>query len=105
MEAADTIHYIYMWDKIFRKNEQIVSRKIAGDLFLVPIKGKLADMQRIFTLNPVGEYIWQTLDNQKSLRDICNEVIAKFEVEKEQAESDISEFIHELLDTDLIKEQ
>jgi hypothetical protein len=103
MEAADKIH-AYMWDKIFRKNEQIVSRNIAGELFLVPIRGKLADMQQIFTLNPVGEYIWQELDNQKRLKDICNGVISNFKVEKEQAESDISDFIHELLDSDLITE-
>ena len=95
----------HMWDKIFNKNEHIVSRKIAGELFLVPIRGKLADMQQIFTLNPVGEYIWQELDNQKRLKDICNGVISTFEVEKEQAESDISDFIHELLDSDLITEQ
>ena len=94
-----------MWDKIFRKNDQLVTRKIAGELFLVPIRGKLADMQRIFALNPVGEYIWRELDNRKSLRDICNGVIAAFEVEKEQAQSDIADFIGELLDADLIREQ
>jgi len=104
MDAADTIHH-HMWDKIFRKNDQIVSRKIAGDLFLVPIRGKLADMQKIFVLNPVGEYIWEALDNEKSLKDICDGVAATFEVEKEQAESDLSGFIHELLDADLIREQ
>jgi hypothetical protein len=104
MEAADKIHHD-MWDKVFRKNDQLVSRKVAGDLFLVPIRGKLADMQRIFTLNPVGEYIWQALDNQKSLKDICKGVIAAFAVERQEAESDISDFIHELLDAGLIREQ
>jgi hypothetical protein len=104
MEAFDKMHS-HMWDKIFRKNQQIVSRKIAGELFLVPIRGKLADMQQIFTLNPVGAYIWQELDREKSLKDICNGVISTFEVEKEQAESDISDFIHELRASDLIMEQ
>jgi hypothetical protein len=104
MEDANKIDSS-MWDKIFSKNEQIVSRKIAGELLLVPIRGKLADMQQIFTLNPVGEYIWQELDHQKRLKDICNGVLATFEVEKERAESDITGFIHELLDSDLIKEQ
>lgn len=104
MEGADKIDSS-VWDKIFSKNEQIVSRKIAGELFLVPIRGKLADMQQIFTLNPVGEYIWRELDNQKPLKDICNGVISTFEVGEKQAESDIADFIHELLDSDLIKEQ
>ncbi len=89
--------------KVFKKNDNVVSRRIAGEFLLVPVKGKLADMQRIFTLNPVAEYIWQGLD-EKNLNDICNGVVSTFEVKREQAEKDIREFIEELLDSDLIKE-
>jgi hypothetical protein len=92
-----------IWGKIFKKNDNIVSRKIADELFLVPIKGTLADMQRIFTLNPVAEYIWQEMEN-RTLNDICSGVISTFEVKREKAESDIREFIVELLDADLIRE-
>lgn len=89
------------WDKIFRKNEAVVARKIADELFLVPVKGTLADMQRIFTLNPVAEYIWQELD-KRNLNNICNGVVSTFEVGREQAETDIREFITELLEANLI---
>ena len=94
--------YTDIWDKRFKKKDTIVSREIAGEYFLVPIRGKLADMQKIFTLNPVAEYIWQELDN-KNLNDICNGVVSAFEVGKEQAQSDIKEFIAELLEADLIE--
>jgi Coenzyme PQQ synthesis protein D (PqqD) len=92
-----------IWSKAFRKNSNIVTRKIAGELFLVPIRGSLADMQRIFALTPVAEYVWQQL-NTKSLRDICSDITATFDVERDQAESDIQEFISELLDAQLIQE-
>jgi hypothetical protein len=91
------------WDKIFRKNDAIVSRKIADELFLVPVKGNLADMQMIFTLNPVAEYIWNELDT-KNLRDIRNGIVTTFQVERERAEADVSDFITELLEADLIRE-
>ncbi len=90
--------------KIFKKNDGIVGRKIAGELFLVPIRGKIADMQRIFSLNPVGEFIWHNLDGQKTLSDIRNQVIDNFLVDTGEAESDIREFISELIKADLIKE-
>jgi hypothetical protein len=93
-----------IWDKVFRKDENIVSRKIAGEFFLVPISGNLAHMQKIFTLNPVAEYIWQEIDKQKTLHDICNGIVSVFNVKKEQAESDIREFVTELLAEDLIRE-
>jgi hypothetical protein len=92
-----------MGEKIYRRNEDIVTRKIAGELFLVPIRGKVADMQRIFTLNPVAEYIWQEIDKQ-NLNDIRKGVLARFDVEEERADVDISEFIAELLDAELIRE-
>ena len=93
-----------LWEKVFKKNNNIVSRKIAGEFFLIPVRGRLANMQKIFTLNPVAEYIWQELDNQKNLRDICNGVMSSFSVKKEQAQSDVRGFITDLLEEDLITE-
>ena len=90
--------------KIYKKNGDIVTRRIAGDLFLIPIRGKLAEMQRIFVLNPVSEWIWQELDGQKRLDEIRQSVVAKFDVEEKKADSDIREFIAELLEANLIKE-
>lgn len=93
-----------MWEKTFKKKGNIVSRKIAGEYFLVPVRGRLADMQKIFTLNPVAEYIWNELDKNSKLEDICNGIASVFDVKKEQAESDVLEFIAELLKEDLVTE-
>ena len=90
-----------MMGNIYGKNKDVVTRKIAGDLFLIPIKGKIADMQRIFTLNPVGEYIWQEMDHQKSFDEIRKGIINRFDVEEEKADSDMREFIAGLLEADL----
>ena len=89
--------------KVYRKNVEVVTRRIADELFLVPIKGNIADMQRIFTLNPVAEYIWQKLD-EKNLIEIRDGILAQFDVEKERVDSDIQGFIAELLEADLISE-
>ncbi|MBI5076233.1 MAG: PqqD family protein [Nitrospirae bacterium] len=86
------------------KNEDIVTRKIAGELFIVPVRGRLADMQRIFTLNPVAEYIWDSLDGRASIEDIRRGVLSAYEVPEDQANTDIADFIRELLDADLIRE-
>jgi hypothetical protein len=90
--------------KIFKKGDELVSRQIAGETILVPIRGELVDMQQIFALNPVAEYIWQELDGQKDLSEICEGVLANFEVDREQAETDLQEFVGELLAAGLILE-
>jgi hypothetical protein len=61
-------------------------------------------MQRIFTLNPVGEFIWQEMDNRKTLEEIREGIVNRFDVEEEMADSDLREFMASLLEADLIGE-
>jgi hypothetical protein len=93
------------YNKVFIRNSDVISRKIAGELFLVPVKGKMADMENIFALTAVAEYIWDQLDGRKSLNEILNNVVERFDVGHEQAESDIREFIMELMGAGLISEE
>ncbi len=87
----------------FRKKENIVTRLIAGETLLVPIYGELANMEKIFTLDPVATFIWEHLDGNKSLKEIRDGVLNAFDVKKEQADMDISEFIDELVKADLVE--
>jgi hypothetical protein len=90
--------------KVFQRTRNIVSRRVAGELFLVPVAGNLADMQRIFALTKVAEFIWERLDGQKSLSDILNDVVEGFDVDEKQADSDIQALVTELLTEGLVQE-
>jgi len=89
---------------IFRKRGEIVARDIAGETILVPVRGNLADMQRIFSLSPVAAFLWEQIDGKQELQMILAKVIEDFEVEREDASSDLREFITELLEAGLIEE-
>jgi hypothetical protein len=91
-----------IWQRIFKKKPEVISRSIAGETLLVPISGKLADMQNIYSLNPVAALIWMSLDGENSLSHIRNEIINNFEASEDLLEADIIEFIHSLLQEDLI---
>ena len=93
------------WSRIYQREENIVSREIAGETILVPIRGKLADMQNIFTLNTVGAYIWDLLDGTKSLAQILEALLDHFEVSRQKAEEDILEFITQTVETGLISKK
>ncbi len=93
-----------IWKKIYKKQEDIVSREIAGETILVPIRGKLVDMQRIFSIDTVAEYIWHQMDGENSLDIICEKVLDTFEVGRKEAQNDILSFVNELADTNLISE-
>jgi hypothetical protein len=92
------------WDRRYRRHEHIVSRAIIGETLLVPISGQLADMQHIFTLNPVADFVWNHLDGERTTGQIVGGILEEFEVASEMAESDFLELIEALISADLIEE-
>ena len=93
-----------IWLKVFERPQNIVSRNIAGELFLVPVAGKLADMQRMFALTTVAEFIWERLDGIRSLGEIRDDVLRCFEAEQGQIDADVEAFVTELEKEGLLKE-
>lgn len=93
------------WTKIYRQGGDVVTRKIAGELFIVPVSGKLANMQKMFALTHVGAYIWSLFDGNRPLSDLREKVLIAYTVEKNQAESDMREFVADLLGAGLIFEE
>ena len=92
-------------NSIYCKREDSVTRQIADETLLIPIRSHLADMQNIFALeNQVAEYIWQQLDGKRNLEEIHRGITTEFEVENGQAGSDLEEFISQLLEAGLIEE-
>jgi hypothetical protein len=89
-------------ERVYKRRDEIISRSIAGETILVPITGNLADMQKIFSLNPVGEFIWEHLDGGRKLSEISGDLQDFFDVGKEEADADIRKFVSELLKEDLV---
>jgi hypothetical protein len=84
-------------DNVFQKNDNVVSRKIVDELILVPIRRNVADMESLFTLNEVGARVYELIDGERSVRDICTAIVEEFEVEAEEAQSDVTGFLEKLL--------
>lgn len=75
----------------------MVARKIADEFILVPIVGRGADVDAIFTLNRVGAFIWDRLDGAMTGEAIVSALVEGFEVDREQAETDYETFLDQLL--------
>ena len=54
-----------MIDKCYKKNPNIVSRMIADECILVPIRHDVENLGSIYTLNEVGAFIWNSIDGKK----------------------------------------
>jgi len=91
-------------DRVFKKNHDILMRTVAGETILVPIRGRIADMQRIFTLNPVGVFIWGQLTGELTLAEIQARICDEFEVTPEESQADLQDFVAGLLSAGLVEE-
>ena len=89
-------------DRIYKKNENFVFRKIEGETILVPIKDNVGDMGSIYNLNYVGAFVWEQVDGAKSLQDIKNRLLEEYEVSFRETEDDLLEYIAQLKEIDAV---
>jgi len=83
---------------IFKHSPSIVSRSIAGEMILVPIRKNVGDLESIYTLNETGARIWELIDGQRSSADIHKQVEAEYEIDPVDAEQDLLELLENLLE-------
>jgi len=81
---------------LFRKASSIVSRKVAGEMILVPIRRNAGEVECIYALDEVGARIWELLDGQRSLQAVRDVILEEFEVSETEAEGDLLALIEQL---------
>jgi coenzyme PQQ synthesis protein D (PqqD) len=77
----------------FVKDNQSVTRSIAGETIIVPVRSGVGDLDSIYTLNEVGTSIWELIDGTRSVEQIVEEIGNKYEVSSDEAAKDVSEFL------------
>jgi hypothetical protein len=84
------------------RSSNVVSREIAGETLVVPVRGGVGDLDSIFSFNPLGSHLWELLKEGASVEGMAEWVVEHYEVASEQASEDIRSFVDELRRTGLI---
>ena len=53
-------------------------------------------------INAIGKVIWLHLGTSSSVKELCQELVAKYEVDLETCEKDVLEFLNKLLGQSII---
>lgn len=88
----------------YTQAEKVIMREIAGEFILVPIKGRLADLQRIYMLEGIGSFLWTTLNKPITEEEIVLRVVEEFDVDKHTAMLDVRDFLAKMKKEGLIVE-
>jgi Coenzyme PQQ synthesis protein D (PqqD) len=62
-----------------------------------------ARAEAYFGLDGVGSEIWNMIEQPRRVRDICAQLVGRYEVEPQTCEDDLLKFLYELLDYGLIR--
>jgi hypothetical protein len=87
----------------FTKKGDFVSRTIADEMVVVPVRGQVGDLDAIYNMNEVGAFIWNRIDGRTTLRQIVEAVGAEFEAASADVEKDALQFIAALQTAGLVE--
>jgi hypothetical protein len=74
-----------------KQHPDVVYTDLVDGAVLLHLETKL-----YYSLNEAGTTVWRLLNSTESREDLIQRLTSEYEVEKEQAESSVSEFIQEL---------
>ncbi len=90
--------------ELYVRSDTVVSRVIAGEVLIVPIRKGVGDLASIYSLNPVASAIWEAISRPRSLDEIVRLVAAEFEAESERIARDVKDFFSEMESAGLVME-
>lgn len=91
---------VYFMKNIFLKKRVskslgFVFKKMGDEGILVQITQNVVNMDKVYTLNELGSFIYHYIDEPKEVNFLLNEIIKEFEVTPEVAEKDLEYFLND----------
>lgn len=83
---------------LIRRNKELLSSEMNDELVMMNLESN-----NYFGLNKVGKYIWEFLEEEQTLDNLCEKLTSKYDVSFEQCKSDITPFINKLKELNIIE--
>lgn len=81
-----------------RQHPNQVAAEADGEVLMMHIESG-----NYYGLNEVASFLWQQLDTAKSVQELCDAVLAEFDVEEAACVADALGFLQDMLDDGLIE--
>lgn len=85
---------------ILNKKKKLPWRNIENNIIIVDL-----DREKVLDLDNSAKEIWELIDGKKSITDIAENLIEKYDISKQDIVKDIISFINELLKRELVYEE
>jgi hypothetical protein len=85
------------------RSSSVVSRVIAGETLIVPVRGGVGDLASIYSLNEVASSIWTAIAQPCGQDEIVERIAEEFSGEGPQVEQDVKCFLAEMQSAGLVE--
>ena len=68
-------------------------REIAGTYVVVPVGERVIDFKGMMTLNEVGSFVWDKMQNECTFDEILVSILEEYDVDADTAKADLESFI------------
>ena len=85
------------------RSRAVVSRLVAGETLIVPVRGRVGDLPSVYSFNETGSLIWKLLDTPKRFAEVVSAVAQAYEVDAERVRQDVARFLGDLASASLVE--
>lgn len=82
---------------ILKRNSDIVCSEVDGETVMMDL-----NFENYFGMKSVGTRIWQLLDSEISFGSLCEQLINEYEVSEKQCKEDVTRFLVELYEQEMV---
>jgi Coenzyme PQQ synthesis protein D (PqqD) len=86
-----------------RRSSNVVSRVVADEAIVVPIRRGAADLDSIYTFNEAGTELWALIEKGLDPAGLISHLQSQYGISAEQAEQDAHSFLKDLSDEGLVE--
>jgi Coenzyme PQQ synthesis protein D (PqqD) len=86
----------------FVRSKSVVSRVIAGETLIIPVRKGVGDLASIYSLNEVATSIWETVSTPRTREEIISAIGREFAADEREVSRDVDSFLSEMNSAGLI---
>ena len=80
-----------------------ITKKVAGDVIVIPAEQALVDFKAVITLNESGAFLWELLKEEQTKESLLEKMAQEYDADKDLILADIEEFLKVLEDKGLLE--
>lgn len=89
---------------VFERDPAAVTRIFGAETVIVPVRGNVADLMSVYTLNDTGTFLWELCNGQRTVAELVQALVESFDVPPGDAWTDAEKVLEDLRNEGLLRE-